>query len=386
MEDQNYFENKNVQQSSGLAGQVDGNVMKTVRDIVDQAVNQPTEEECKRQERLLLLDRYRITTQTIVMPLEYSLAVDNVGIFALSDIHAIKGKQKSGKSAVLKCMLSALLGKPTFRLASKLTEPVILHLDTEQQDSDVKLIVDMVGEMSGASPAYIDSHLFLYTLRTMGYDTLMNDTRLLIARHRPQVVLVDGLVDYVCSFNNEEMSRQLIHDLIVVCQEYHCAIVNVLHENKAQEDMNMRGHLGTVLAQKAGTVLQCTKQDGIYTVSCSDARHTPMPVWSITFDDEGHLCQADELRELKRRKTQMLAMEKQKEAYEKTRQEREKQMLTIVRDNGGRIVRKELVDELAKVCNIAQSTAQRFLKSLIGTKLNEVNGFITVAQGEELAF
>ena len=131
----------------------------------------------------------------------------------------------------------------------------------------------------------------------MNYETLLGDTRMLIERVQPQVVLVDGVVDYVASFNDEMLSRQLINELMLMAQDYHCAIVCVLHENKASDDENMRGHLGTVLAQKAGTVLQCHKsKQGIITVSCPDSRHGAMPEWSICYDAQGHMHDADEVK------------------------------------------------------------------------------------------
>ena len=85
------IENENVQQPEVLTGQVN-NQAKTVADIVGEAVNQPTEEEQAKAERLDFLDGLRITTQTEVPPEQPVLSLDGVGFFALGDIHALKGK------------------------------------------------------------------------------------------------------------------------------------------------------------------------------------------------------------------------------------------------------------------------------------------------------
>lgn len=71
----------------------------------------------------------------------------------------------------------------------------------------------------------------------------------------------------------------------------------------------MRGHLGTMLQQKAGTVLECRKLDAVITVSCSDARHEEMPAWSIMFDDSGRIVDADEQRrqQIEAHKAELLA-------------------------------------------------------------------------------
>ena len=112
-----------------------------VSDIVNQAVSQPSEQERDKEERLALLQGFRITTQTEVEPEAYTLSVDGVGFFARCDIHAVKGKQKSGKSAVLKVCAAALLSGQQFRVKSEQEEPVVLHIDTEQQAADVKLFI-----------------------------------------------------------------------------------------------------------------------------------------------------------------------------------------------------------------------------------------------------
>lgn len=358
-----------------------------VSDIVNQAVSQPSEEERTRMERLALLQGMRITTQTEVKPEAYALSVDGTGIFALGDIHGLKGKQKSGKSAVLKVCAAALMKGQQFRVKSELEEPVVLFLDTEQQTADVKLIVDEVKRMTDATDDYIDSHLLLFTLRRRSYDTLLDDTRLLIGEYRPQVVFLDGIVDFIQSFNDEVLSRQLIKDLLMLCEESGCAIVCVLHENKAADDENMRGHLGTVLSQKAGTVLQCKKvKSGIINVTCPDSRHGVMPAWNISFGADGHLLDADA-----RQREEQKAVREQKAAKKKAAKELELQTrhdlaMRFIAENGGSILRGELQKKMAERMGRDRTTVGRYLKELIlAEKLFETNNVITTSTQTMLA-
>jgi hypothetical protein len=354
-------ENGIVQQSDALSGQVN-NQAQTVLDIVGEAVNQPTE----REQRLQLLQGFRITTQTEVEPEAYALSVDGVGIFALSDIHGLKGKQKSGKSSVLKVCAAALLKGQQFRVKSELTEPVVFYLDTEQQSADVKLVIDEVKHMTGLADDYIDSHLHVFTLRRLSYDTLLDDTRLLIDEIRPQVVFIDGLVDYVASFNDEVLSRQLIHDLLLLCEEYRCAIVNVLHENKAADDENMRGHLGTVLSQKAGTVLQCKKvKSGIINVTCPDARHGTMPAWNISFDGEGHLLDADAMHQQEVRAAKQQRDAQRQAERELIVQQRLDVALGFIRLANGSIPRNELTANLVEKLSLSRPVVSKFITQML---------------------
>ena len=380
-------ETENVQQTKYLTGPVN-NQAQTVNDIVGEAVNQPTEEEQKRTERLALLDGLRIMTSTEVPPEEPSLSVDGVGFFALDDIHAVKAKQKQGKTTALKICLSALLKGQMFRLKSELTEPTVLWLDTEQKAADVKLIISDVKQLTGLDDEYIDSHLRLYPLRKMNYETLMDDTKLLIDLYQPKVVIIDGVVDYVASFNDEMSSRQLIHDLLVLCEEKHCAIINVLHENKAADDSNMRGHLGTVLSQAAGTVLECRKsRTGIITVSCSDPRHGVTPPWSFRFDADGNIVDADVQRQEEQQKKKEAQQQKKQAEKEQVEKERLDAALDIINGHGGSLKRNTLTELLETKLKVKRPTVSKFLSKMIKEeKLFEADKTITATPETVMIF
>ena len=119
---------QNVQQPQA-GGQVD-NQAQMVNDIVGKDVSQPTDEEQRKEELRRVLRETRIQTDTEVPPEEYSLSVDEKGIFALRDIHAIKAKQKAGKTTALEVMMAALLSGELFRMKSLLEKPNILFFDT----------------------------------------------------------------------------------------------------------------------------------------------------------------------------------------------------------------------------------------------------------------
>ena len=360
--------NRNVRQINILTGQVNDQVA-MVDAIVSEAVNQPTAEEKAKQERMVVLEVLHITTKTEVVPETYSLTVDGVGIFALGDIHSVKGKQKSGKSAVLKVCMSALLKGRQFRVKCELIAPVVLFIDTEQQATDVKLIIEEVKYLTGCEDDYIDSHLKLYTMRRMNYDTLIGDTRLLIEQYRPQVDFIDGIVDYVASFNDEVLSRNLIHELLILCDEFHCAIINVLHENKSIDDENMRGHLGSVLAQKEGTGLQCKKNNrGIISVSCPDARHGTMPQWNIYFNAEGHIASADELWTIQQQAESEKRNSQRKQKRDDFVQQRLDIAIDIINKNGGEIKRGLLINSMMERLKLTRTPVSKFIKKMVEEK------------------
>jgi len=371
-----------------VAGIVD-NQAKTVKDIVGEAVAQPNAEEQKKKQLRKMLSETRIRTDTDVPPEEYSLSVDEKGIFALRDIHAVKAKQKAGKTTALKVMVAALLSGEMFRIKSLLEKPKILFFDTEQSRTDTKLILEDVVQMTGLPPEIIDSQMSLHSLRRVDQEQLLPLLETALEDEKPQVVMLDGIVEFVASFNDETESKQLIKDLLKLSDEHNCAIVCVLHTNKADEDHNMRGHLGTMLAQKSATVLECVKERGssVITVRCSEARHEEMPEWSITFDAEGRIVDADEQRRqlLEQRKADQL--QKRQEALNKEKQERLEKCMNILKDKGGVVSRKQLTEILVNVFERKRPTVATYITEwLKDGSLVEVNGMIQLSNDLALPF
>ena len=354
--------------------------------MVSEAVSEPTAAEKEREERLAELASMRVMSCTDVEPEEPALTVDDVGVFALSDIHAIKGKQKCGKTTALKVCLAAWMQGSQFRLVSGLECPKILYLDTEQKRSDVKLIVEDVIYMTGLPSEYVDEHMRVYGLRRRDYNMLLDDMKLLIEDFKPQVVIVDGIVEFVASFNDESLAKALIHELLRISEDHRLAMVCVLHTNKADEDHNMRGHLGTMLAQKAGTVLECKKQGDVINVTCSDARHQEMPDWSIAFED-GRIVDADARRRQMLEEHRMSIQQRRQEAAEQKQKERLDVCLRVIRDKGGAISRKQLTEILVKMLELGRSTVSEHISLwLKNNAVVEVNGMLQSADDIVIPF
>ena len=385
-------ETENVQQTAGQTGLVNNQALnggEVVNEIVGEAVNQPTAEEQEIEQLRQVLRETRIRTDTEVPPEEYALEVDGKGIFARRDIHAIKAKQKAGKTTALKVCIAALLLGLIFRVKSLLVKPRVLYFDTEQSRTDSKLILKDVARLTGLESEIIDSQVILQSLRRCDHDQLLPLLRVALEDEKPDVVFIDGIVEFVASFNDESESKELIHELLKLSDDCNCAIVCVLHTNKADEDHNMRGHLGTMLAQKASTVLECKKERGssVITVSCSEARHQEMPDWSITFNEDGCIVDADEQYKQILEQRRANQQQKRQEAVEKEKQERLEQCLRILRDRGGVVSRKQLTEILVKALDRKRPTVSSYISEWLKDKaLVEVNGMIQISDALALPF
>jgi len=353
------------------------------------------DEKMTDEDILELWEGLRITTKTDVPELEPIITVSykeeeqddhnekEVGIFTKRDIHAVKAKQKQGKTTVLKVILAALLLGKIFRLTSGLKNPKIFWLDTEQQPSDVKQILTDVGKMTGLSGSEIDEHVHLYQLRSRTYKTLLRELKVNVNAHRPDVVFIDGVVEFVQSFNDEIMSHDLIKELKILANDCNCSIINVLHENKSSDDENMRGHLGSMLSQAASTVIQCTKSgNGTITAKNSETRHAPMPDWSVRYDQEGCIVDADEQAQKEKRLKLMSQKERQQAKKEEREHERKDAAVKIVRNNGGSITRDELKQIFMAKLKLGDSTVQEIIRMCLKSELRMVDGKVCLSLSE----
>ena len=372
----------NVQPQS--AGQVD-NQAQTVKDIVGEAVAQPSAEEQSKEQLRKMLRETRIRTDTEVPEEKYTLSVTGMDgketeFFVRGDIHAVKAKAKAGKTTALKVMLAALIKGVVFLLKSLIEKPRILYFDTEQSRADTKHILDDVAKMTGAGPEVIDSQVSLHSLRRVDQEQLLPLLRQAIEDQKPDVVFIDGIVEFVASFNDEVESKKLIKDLLPLAQDNNCAIVCVLHTNKSDDDHNMRGHLGSFLTQKAATVLECKKEKGssVITVSCSEARHKEPAEWSIMFGPDDTIVSADEQRLQIRLKQEAEKKQKQEAAKEAKREQKLQEDMRvaqpIIHNAGGSINRSELNALWVEQTGQDRTTVTRHINALI-----EAGKLITVA-------
>ena len=335
--------------------------------VQEKAVVQPTKEKVESDRILEEMKSLRIKSDTVLPPEQPILSIDGIPIFEQGDVAAIKGKQKEGKTTVLKVIVGAWLNGSLFRLKSEKEGTKVLWLDTEQKQNDVRQIIYDLIQMTGLPPEYIDSHFMLYTVRKLSHKLLLDRTELLISSYKPDVVIIDGIVDYIESFNDEASSHALINQLIVICDKYHCSIITVLHENKTSEDHNMRGHLGTMLAQKAATVLRCKKENNIITVSCSDSRHRAMPDWYLAYDAYGHIVDPQNPE------TPVVT------PAQKVEMDRLEIVKKVIQEHDGQISRKDLNSELEKELNLKRTTVSNYITKLLKGKLMEIDGMIQLA-------
>lgn len=217
---------------------------------------------------------------------QFSFKSDGIGSSPIGDIVAIKAKSKNGKTFLAAILASVILGgkfgniRPTFGDKSK-----ILFFDTEQNRPNVQALLQRILILRGWAEEHND-RLKIYSLREMHVLERLRYITRKIDKLRPTTVFIDGLADLAFDFNDIEQSQDVIIKISQIASSKGCTIFFVLHTNK--NDMNMKGHLGTLAVQKCSDVFYIEKDDdAFFNVTETDCRNIPIKDFSFKIDENG---------------------------------------------------------------------------------------------------
>jgi hypothetical protein len=353
-----------------------GTELDPIDKMVEEAALQESEEERRGREIRAELMEYVVHAETEFPPEKNLLEIDKVGCFALKDLVGVKAKQKAGKTTMIGILIAAMLCGQWNKVKRAVNRKVkILYVDTEQKERDTNRLNHKVLRMAGLPIQDVDDLRFV-NLRKLTTEECREILPRFIDAFRPDIVFVDGIVDLVGDFNSVEESQAVVRQHLMLAETYNCCIVEVLHTNKQKEDSNMRGHLGTILSQKASNVFKCEKEPitNIVTVSCDDYRHAPIPSWSFSFDQHGNPLSADAVVE------QMAAdkeAEKERQKAAKKEQENEHRMAAVRKafDSQKEWVRKDLEVFIGNELNLKKSATSSYVRSLIDSGILSPEGF-----------
>lgn len=351
------------------AAQVAKNPSEIADCIILEAAAQPTEEEMLRQQFVENLLKFRVSAKDEFPPEVCLLEIDGVPFFAKGDIHAIKAKQKQGKTNAISIMVAAILSGKWGRLMGLLKNAKVLVIDTEQKEADAQLVYNRTLTLAGLPKEDIYDRFQTFALRALDTTDKLNAVKALIADFKPDIVFIDGVVDLMGNFNEVDDSKQIIEELMRMSTKevsgIDPAIVCVLHTNKANEDHNMRGHAGTMLAQKSGNVLEVSKKDGIISVFSTDSRHQEVPTWSFSFDNDGNIIDADELRIAKAEHDQQVREEQAAKRKEELLGTKVAKLLDTIEKAGGIMPRVNLRKSLEKSLHLGTSSVNTLIANSI---------------------
>jgi len=192
--------------------------------------------------------------------------------------------------------------------SDKYPSPKVIYIDTEQSKGQTQEVQRRVYSMVDWEFGSEHSNFECFMLREVPSPVERWSIIIkIIDEVRPRVVFLDGLIDVVKDFNDNEACNILISELLALSSRYNISLWSVLHENPTSTEQAKKGngkpagHLGSYLMRKATDSLRNIKEldetrqyatfhvlqgkvrgedhgDWSYTIH-KDTRGVPVPVW-----------------------------------------------------------------------------------------------------------
>ena len=212
----------------------------------------------------------RITPETKLPPMQPLFQMFGIPCFYRGELVANCGKAKSGKTFFLSILMAACLTQKALALERIQEDSAddgdssplrVLWIDTEQsQQSTQEILRDRIIPLSAESSTPekdINSTFYAFNLRGLGFDKRQKMVDVAIRAIKPDIVIIDGIKDLMTDINDAVQATLIMEKLMALAKAQNCCIVCVLHQNKSEQDRNMRGSIGTELTNKAFEVFQC---------------------------------------------------------------------------------------------------------------------------------
>lgn len=184
---------------------------------------------------------------------KWTLSHNGVPFANLGELHVITGKTGNGKTSFMSMLMAAILkgsyGGLKYELSEEIPNPVILYIDTEQGKDDSIAIKNRICTLAGLD--YTKPNKQFWFLRQRDVETAEQRWKQILKalwQTQPNIVFIDGMLDIVKDYNNQEECQPIIRKFMKVATHYNVSLWCVLHENPTFE--KMVGTLGSVLERK----------------------------------------------------------------------------------------------------------------------------------------
>lgn len=197
-------------------------------------------------------------------PPKWTLSHNNQRFANLGDLHVITGKSGHGKTSLMSIVMAAILkgrcGNLRYELSDTIANPVVLYIDTEMGKDDTIAIKNRVCVLAGLDYTQQQKQFKIARLRdTQKASVRWQQILKLIYEVRPNICMIDGMLDIVSDYNSQEECTPIIRECMMTATHYNISMWCVLHENPTFD--KMVGTLGSILQRKVTEVFAVRKHD-----------------------------------------------------------------------------------------------------------------------------
>lgn len=225
-----------------------------------------------------LNDRQSIRLKPAAEPL-YMLG--GAGLCYKRHITVVKAQSKAGKSTFTYWLVGMALGGRSSNISVTSSSSKVLIFDTEQDDADIARAFDAVEAYGG--------NLDLLQSVSLGeVESVEDRVRMVseaISQLRPTLAVIDNVKDLCEDYMDAAKSEKTVRRLMTTSKRYNCAILGIIHENPGTD--KARGHLGSLLYEKAHDIVALQRMDDTVTVSSYRSRSKPFETFCFGWDSRG---------------------------------------------------------------------------------------------------
>lgn len=213
----------------------------------------------KKIEQILHDSQYDPTKTPQIEQVLFTIQNHNIG--SLQNFITVTGVPKSGKSRFISAIISSgLTGAEIFSMKLRLNDEhfKILHLDTEQSEYDYYKMINDIKHMAKIDrfPDYFMS----WNMREHEPKTLIHAVDHLIhSTGNLGVVILDGILDFLYSYNDEGESKMLINLLKKWSKVSNSLIICILHVGKTTG--TTVGHFGAMADRASQSVIEVKRNE-----------------------------------------------------------------------------------------------------------------------------
>lgn len=205
-------------------------------------------------------------------------------VLTTANISGTIGAAKAKKTFLSTIFAASLLGCKDFAINGNLRGLNLIFFDTEQSSYHVQRIAYRLKKLLNNNLNSIQ----IYMLREYDPDERSAIINYYLEKNNGNYsfIIIDGIADLMWDSNDIRESKKLESKLMKWSSKYNCHINCILHTNPSGD--KPKGHIGTMLLQKAETIFKVEKEDGnTSVVTCERGRNEDFSPWRFSVDEKG---------------------------------------------------------------------------------------------------
>ena len=180
----------------------------------------------------------------------------------------INAKPKQGKSYSVYTLLLALIRGVKFDTLEPLAVPSrCIVFDTEMCEPDLLgRMIPLYKAIGEENRSKFQVCSLLSTPKQERLNVIMD----IVEKYDPPIIAIDQIADLLDDFNSSVEAVALFERLKVLMAER--TVFIIIHQNKAKDDTNSKGHAGTLAEQNCSEYYTIKRENGIFELSLKTAR------------------------------------------------------------------------------------------------------------------